>query len=285
MNATDCNLVDCPQEVDCEDHEMEVQAGCCSVCMPRVDCEDVECPPIECAEGQHKRMRDEHCCPVCVDTRDCHKDAANATACPDLNCAEGETLVQGEDDCCPRCVPENACNSVLCPAFTGDCPDDDDYHVKKNGTCCSYCPGTVCRDTVTTRCDSFDRPVCAPGWYRGDNCSEPVPESERVSIQVEITVNGLSLTAEDIKFFIANKLNIDAMYIGVDMTANNTFVITISWAVDAPPAGMDQAAIEQAVSQAIATNPNFVTATKKESTSVAAHLAAGSVLLLAALVM
>lgn len=131
-------------------------------------------------------------------------------------------------------MADDYCDSVVCPMFAGNCPEDDDYHVQKAGSCCSYCAGTVCEDTENTRCDSDDTPVCSPGYYRGEGCADVVPESDRIEIHIEITVNGIILTEEDIKFFIAKKLGIDAMYITVDKTGDSTFVIAISWEKTSP---------------------------------------------------
>jgi hypothetical protein len=167
--------------------------------------------------------------------------------------------------------------------FVGDCPEDDDYHVQKSGSCCSYCAGTVCQDSENTRCDSEDRPVCAPGYFRGENCTEVVPESDRVEIRIEITVEGIQLTEEDIKFFIAKKLGIDAMYIAVDRSADSTFVITVSWDKTSPPQNFDESAVQEQLDNIISANPNFTKAYNPSSNAM--KVTASVVLIAVALVL
>lgn len=248
-----CDTVDCA-EVECEDNEQELDDGCCTVCVPAVNCKMVECPTLECADGMMPTVYDDWCCPMC-DYLWCEDD--DELDCPEIECAANETAIVLADSCCPTCLPNNYCAGVMCPMFVGECPEDDDYHVQKTGSCCSYCAGTVCQDSETTRCDSDDRPVCAPGYYRGENCTEVVPESDRVEIRIEITITGITLTADDIKFFIANKLNIDAMYITVEKTGDSTFVITISWDKTSAPEDLDESAIQEQVDNIISANPNF----------------------------
>jgi hypothetical protein len=269
-----CSSDDCP-DAECRDGEQTVFNGCCKVCVPKVDCSSVMCPDILCLNGSKPRIEDDRCCPVCHEERECEDDVV----CPAIGCGEGQVDVRVEDECCPICRDADYCDTVVCPVFEGECPDDDDYRVQKDGACCPYCAGTICKDSIETRCDGFDRPVCAPGFFRGENCSEVVPEKDRFELTIEITVKGITLTPEDIKFFIANKLGLDPMYVTVDLIGDNTFVITVSWDRTNPPKGVDEAEMESKVEEVIASNSNFTA--KKSSAST---LVAGSILAILAVV-
>ncbi len=257
-----CDAAVCPK-YPCKENQVEIDDGCCTICVGAVDCTMVDCAPVQCEAGMVPTIYDDSCCPVC-DYAECDEELD----CPEISCAQNETAIVLANECCPTCVAENYCDTIACPMFAGDCPEDDDYRVQKSGSCCSYCAGTVCEDDENTRCNSDDVPVCAPGYFRGENCTEVVPESDRFEIRIEITITGITLSEDDIKFFIANTLNIDAMYITVDKTGDSTFVITVSWDKTNPPQDLDETAIESQIDSVIAANPNFTKATNPSSDAI-----------------
>ncbi len=250
--------IECPR-VDCSDGEREVTIGCCPVCVAKLDCSLIQCPALECTEGI--LYSENSCCPKCAVPDPCEE----VESCPKLNCTNGEIAVRVDGECCEICRSEDYCDKISCPQFTGDCPaaEDEDFMIKRDGTCCPYCP--TCRDTERTRCDRNDKPVCAPGFWRGPDCSEEVPANERLEISIEITVTRLALSESDIKTFISNKLGIDPVFITVTKNGD-TFTVIIS--DDATNPSLDFGALQAQANEVIDSSSFF----KKAETSGSCQL-------------
>jgi hypothetical protein len=89
-----------------------------------------------------------------------------------------------------------------------------------------------------------------------------VPANERLEIRIEITVSGISLEVSDIKTFIANKLEIDPVFITV---TNNGDTYTVIISDDATNPSLNFGALQEQVDEVIESSSFFNKATSSGS--------------------
>ncbi|XP_031638652.1 dorsal-ventral patterning protein Sog-like [Contarinia nasturtii] len=133
-----------------EGEQWQNQMGVCSMCSciyGRVKCDKLECPPLDCKDGELRPPRDGECCPSCLSkemninpnvTRGCRLGnqfhAAGSSWYPYLP-------PNGFDRCstctCNPITLEIKCPRVQCPPLT--CSDKIAYRPNKSA-CCRKCP-------------------------------------------------------------------------------------------------------------------------------------------------
>lgn len=282
----------CPDIDICPENTNKVRRECCDICEPKVDCSDVQCPAVECDLTTSKKVVEEgSCCPICLPREDCATSDLACAACP-----SGTEAIQTDLMCCPVCRPPNFCENVLCAQ--PDCPKD--LWIHRPGQCCPQCP--LCRDedvsanaeTANQWCDERDDPVCPPAYYNGDECSNPVPPSDRVEsifyVQLCNQDNCEEFDTSMIRVLLATLSNLDAKYIKVEKSPRAddtqccwTYKITIADAINGQIVpDEERAKMEQAIGQS---SSGLMVVQENERSSASLAMCSMSVIAIAAATM
>lgn len=188
--VTVCAAVLCPNIAMCPAGQVKVRGPCCEYCQNATACDNVRCFSASCPEGTKKVYPDGSCCPSCEPIPDCR-----AALCFPVKCEPGFEAVRKDLSCCATCEPIDRCATVRCarpqchPAFW----------IKRAGECCPQCPTCSEDHSGRFKCDNNDNQVCKPGYFGGNNCTTPVPPSERTEVAWNVEVCPCPFDSADVK--------------------------------------------------------------------------------------
>jgi len=114
------------------------------------------------------------------------------------------------------------------------------------------------------RCDWNDDPVCAKGFFTGDDCSEPIPPDQRESVEITILFCSTSCTQstpQQIKTAIANKAYIPPEFLTIEIKSFSAddcctkYLVTVADEKATPSIDVNDA--KSAITTALAEDPSY----------------------------
>jgi hypothetical protein len=165
------------------------------------------------------------------------------------------------------------------------CPEDQ--WIQRDGSCCPQC--SACEDTAEKRCNWNDDPVCAKGFYTGDDCSTPVPPENRVTAEFTVTVctnpTCIQFTDQQVKTALANKGQVPPEHITVETVSSDadkcctTYAVTVADEKDNPEIDVDEA--KNQIVDALKNDPSYKVQDDQGANAAVAHTLTASVVAVA----